>query len=120
MTKAEIVNLITKRTKKEQSVVIEVIDEIVNVVGENYWQKKAEIVNETSKRTDKEKAIVNTNLKSHGSGSSVFFHETLDEFLNFYVNKTITDNSPKFNKVYNMNLVNAIKGWLLRTGSDHQ
>ncbi len=35
-----------------------------------------------------------------GSGSSTFFHEVLDEFLNYYIKRVVTDSSPQIEKVF--------------------
>ena len=55
-----------------------------------------------------------------GSASSTFFHEVLDEFLNFYIRGNTTDQSPKINKVSFQNAALKNQGLPLRDGADHQ
>jgi RHS repeat-associated protein len=59
-------------------------------------------------------------LKTYGSGSDVFLHETLDEFLNFFIKGSVTDKSSQIDKVNYQNRALENKGQLPRTGSDHQ
>jgi len=60
------------------------------------------------------------NLKTYSSGSDIFVHEVLDEFLNFYVKQCVDVWSPQEDKVFYQNKALEIKKELPRTGSDHQ
>ncbi|MDL2262578.1 hypothetical protein LJC11_03630, partial [Bacteroidales bacterium OttesenSCG-928-I21] len=64
--------------------------------------------------TPKAKTFLNTNLKTGQSASSVFMHETLDEFLNYFI-KGGTNNPVDYQ---NKALEN--KGQAPRTATDHQ
>ena len=55
-----------------------------------------------------------------GSGSATFFHEVLDEFLNYYVKRVVTDSSPKIEKVFFQNEALKNLGLPSRDGQDHQ
>jgi len=55
-----------------------------------------------------------------GSGSSTFFHEVLDEFLNYYVKGRVTEMSPKIDKVYYQNQALKNSELPLRNGADHE
>lgn len=54
------------------------------------------------------------------SASSVFFHELLDEFLNFFTRHRTSDKSPQIDKVYYQNQALLNKGLMPRDGADHQ
>ncbi len=54
------------------------------------------------------------------SASSVFFHELLDEFLNYYVKGKTTDSSSQVEKVFYQNNALQNKGLPPRDGRDHQ
>jgi len=60
------------------------------------------------------------NSKTGKSASSTFFHEVLDEFLNYFTKKSINDNSPKADKVQYQNAALRNIGKKERDGSDHQ
>ncbi len=55
------------------------------------------------------------------SASSLFMHELLDEFLNFYSSsKTVNENSPQIDKVQYQNAALQNKGLRPRNGLDHE
>ncbi|MBO4739383.1 MAG: RHS repeat-associated core domain-containing protein [Bacteroidales bacterium] len=54
------------------------------------------------------------------SASAVFFHELLDEYLNYYAKGKIKDSSPKIKKVFYQNQALQNKGLPPRDGKDHQ
>lgn len=51
---------------------------------------------------------------------AVFFHELLDEYLNYFAKGKITDSSPKIERVYYQNQALQNKGLPPRDGNDHQ
>ena len=54
------------------------------------------------------------------SASSVFIHELLDEFVNFYSEKNINSNSSQVEKVSYQNAALQNKGKSPRNGLDHE
>ena len=60
------------------------------------------------------------NFVKTGISSSVFFHELLDEFLNYYVNKAISDESPALDQVKYQNNALQNSHQPLRNGEDHE
>jgi hypothetical protein len=61
-----------------------------------------------------------TNVYTGRSVSSTFMHEILDEFLNYFINKTVTDKTPKINAVKFQNDALQNLGLPKRDGVDHQ
>jgi hypothetical protein len=55
-----------------------------------------------------------------GNASSVFFHELLDEFLNYYVNGTVSNDSPGIDQVKFQNEALKNTHQPLRDGADHE
>ena len=51
---------------------------------------------------------------------AVFFHELLDEYLNYFAKGKITNSSPKIEKVYYQNQALQNKELPPRNGNDYQ
>lgn len=68
---------------------------------------------------------VNNNLEAEDGGktgnpAATFTHELLDEVLNYHVNKTINDGSPKLDKVSYQNTALRVMKCKQRNGNDHE
>ena len=55
-----------------------------------------------------------------GNASSVFFHELLDEFLNYYVNRNVSNDSPGIEQVKFQNEALKNTHQPVRDGTDHE
>lgn len=55
-----------------------------------------------------------------GNASSVFFHELLDEFLNYYVNRNVSNDSPGIDQVKFQNEALKNTHQPVRDGTDHE
>jgi len=72
------------------------------------------------KRANNDGLNATDGTKTGNSASSTFFHEVLDEFLNYFTKKTVDDNSSKADKVQYHNAALRNIGKKERDGSEHQ
>jgi RHS repeat-associated protein len=72
------------------------------------------------KRASNDELNATDGTKTGNSASSTFFHEVLDEFLNYFTKKTVDDNSSKADKVQYHNAALRNIGKKERDGSDHK